>query len=88
MARYLPTLLLALALFGSALGRVGVAHWERSLNASLQQLHAARDRIDSEWSRLLIEEATLGDLNRVEQVARRDLDMIGLADSHSLVVSR
>ena len=86
LSRCIPTLLLAVLLFTAALGRVALAHWERSLNAELQQSLAERDRVDSEWSRLLIEEATLGDLTRVERLAREQLGMVGLADGEYQVV--
>ena len=88
LSRCLPTLAIAALLFSAALGRVALAHWERSLNAALQESLAERDRIDSEWSRLLIEEATLGDLTRVEQQAREQLDMVRLAESDRRVVMK
>ncbi|HCZ49102.1 MAG TPA: cell division protein FtsL, partial [Gammaproteobacteria bacterium] len=50
---------LLLAVFASALGVIHLKHHERSLIAQLSRLRHEHDRLDSEWSRLLLEEATL-----------------------------
>lgn len=73
--RLLLTALL-LACFASALAVVYVKHRERRLVAELSELRDARDHLDSEWSRLLLEEATLTTHARVEAKARDELGMV------------
>jgi cell division protein FtsL len=67
---------LLLSVFASALGVIHLKHRERSLIAQLSRLQHERDRLDSEWSRLLLEEATLTTHARVEGKARKQLHMV------------
>ena len=67
---------LLLVCFGSALAVVHIKYRERRLVAELSQLREARDRLDSDWSRLLLEEATLTTHARIEAKARDDLGMV------------
>jgi cell division protein FtsL len=67
---------LLLVCFASALAVVYVKHRERRLVTELSELRDARDRLDSEWSRLLLEEATLTTHARVEAKARDELGMV------------
>jgi cell division protein FtsL len=67
---------LLLVCFGSALAVVHVKYRERRLVAELSELREARDRLDTEWSRLLLEEATLTTHARVEGKARDELGMV------------
>lgn len=62
--------------FASALAVVHIKYRERRLVTELSELREARDRLDSEWSRLLLEEATLTTHARVEGKARQDLGMV------------
>lgn len=73
---YLLLTALLLVCFASALAVVHVKHRERSLVTALSELRETRDRLDSEWSRLLLEEATLTTHARVEGKAREDLGMV------------
>ena len=67
---------LLLACFVSALAVVHVKYRERRLVTELSELRESRDRLDSEWSRLLLEEATLTTHARVEGKARDELNMV------------
>lgn len=59
-----------------ALGVITTKHSERQLNARLAQLQRERDAIDGEWTRLLLEEATLSTHTRIDATARRELGML------------
>lgn len=59
-----------------ALGVVTTKHSERQLNARLAQLQRERDTLDGEWTRLLLEEATLSTHTRIDATARRELGML------------
>ncbi len=67
---------LMLGVLGSAIAVVYSKHLNRKLHIELQQLQQARDNLHVEWSRLLLEQGTLGSDVRVEQVASHELDMV------------
>lgn len=67
--------LLIAAVFVCALLVVFSKHRQRLLFAEYQQLQIRTDRAEVEWGQLLLEEATLGNMNRVEQIAADQLDM-------------
>lgn len=69
----LASLWLALGLSGVAV--VYAKFQARQGFVELQQLRAERARLDVDWGRLRLEEATLTTHARIEQLARRDLDM-------------
>jgi len=68
--------LLVLAAFASAVAVVYSRHETRQAFARLQALELERDQAQMQWSRLQLEQATLGDNARVEALARRKLSMV------------
>ena len=66
---------LALAVFVSALAGVYAKHKSRKLFVELQALVAERDRLETDWGRLQIEQSTQGSHARVESIAREKLAM-------------
>ena len=68
------SLLVALCV-GSALGLIYVRHESRSQFYELEALEQERDRLDTEWGRLQIEQSTWSAHGRVEQVASERLSM-------------
>lgn len=74
-AGLLGTGLLALAVLASAVGVVEVKYLTRTEFGVLQSVRAERDALDVEWGRLQIEEAALTSHTRIEENARRKLDM-------------
>lgn len=66
---------LVVALVASAIGVIDAVHRNRVLFAQLQQLRQQRDRLNVEWGRLQLEESTWATHARIEQVARKQLDM-------------
>jgi cell division protein FtsL len=75
-AGYLLLTVLVLASVASSLAVVQLKHRERNLIAQLSRLQHESDRLDGEWSRLLLEEATLTTHARVEGKARDELHMV------------
>ncbi len=67
--------LCTLLLMISAVGLVYVRHQSRLRFVALQQLERQRDKLDAEWSRLQIEQATLASPQTVARVARQRLGM-------------
>lgn len=59
----------------SALAVVRTKHENRALVAERDGLRTERERLDMEWAQLQLEEATLANNNRVEQIAREQLGM-------------
>lgn len=69
-------LALALAVMLSAVWVVQVKHRNRALTNELEQLRVEREHLDLEWSQLQLEEATLAQHGRVEQLARSQFGMV------------
>ncbi|MBE9548023.1 MAG: cell division protein FtsL [Proteobacteria bacterium] len=75
MVRAFLALMLLLTVIVSALFVVDTRHQARQLFLQLESLAQARDMANSEWSRLQLEQATLADAGRVEQIAYEKLGM-------------
>jgi cell division protein FtsL len=67
--------LLAVAVFVSAILVIETRHQSRLLFAQLQQLQHERDGLNTEWGQLLLEEGTWSEHRRVERMARAQLEM-------------
>jgi cell division protein FtsL len=67
--------LLILAIMATAVAVVYVKYQTRLLFVDLQGLRAQREELDVEWDNLRLEEAALANTVRVEQRARRHLQM-------------
>jgi len=68
-------LTLGLAVSLSGIGVAYAKYLVRSEFVELQRLRAERDDLAVEWSRLRLEEASLTTHARVEELARRNLEM-------------
>jgi len=66
---------LGLAVIATAVGVIQVKYLTRTEFGTLQQVRVERDELDVEWGRLQIEEAALTSHTRIEDNARRKLDM-------------
>lgn len=73
-------LALAATVMGSALIVVETKHENRTLVHELEQLRLEKARLETEWAQLQLEEATLANHGRVEQIARDKLGMTGPRD--------
>lgn len=65
-------------IFASVISAIGVVHARyrhRQLFVDLSRLEKERDELDIEFSRLQLEQATLAESNRVDQIARIRLGM-------------
>ncbi len=87
MTRAVVALLLLLAVVASALLVVDSRHQARQLFLQLESLAAQRDEANSEWSRLQLEQATLGDAGRVEKIADDQLGMQSPDEIKILIVN-
>jgi len=67
--------LLVLSVIATAVAVIQVKYQTRTEFGVLQQVRSERDAIDVEWGRLQIEEAALTSHTRIEENARRKLDM-------------
>ena len=77
--------IVVVAVFVSALLVVGLRHQARLLSAQLQVLQVARDALNTEWGKLLLEEGAWSEHRRVETAARQQLDM-AIPESNQIVV--
>ena len=75
MSRVLLIVLL-LCTIASAIGVVFMRHRHRQLFVELSRLEYARDELNIEFGRLQLEQATVAESNRIDQVARLRLGMM------------
>ena len=73
-ARWLLALLLA-ANVATAIAVVQARHQHRQLFVELSKLERARDELNIEFGRLQLEQATVAESNRIDQIARLRLGM-------------
>jgi len=79
------TLLLAMAVFISAVQVVLAQHRARHLFAELTSLQETRDKLNEEWGRLQLEQSTWATADRIERLARTKLHMTS-PDVNSIVL--
>lgn len=68
-------LVLFLIVLGSALAVSYSAHWNRQLLNGLYAELSVRDKAQAEWGRLILEQSTWTAHNRIEALAREQLNM-------------
>ena len=70
--------LIFLALFSitSALAVIYIKHKNRVLHMLLQKIHIERSKLNTEWSKLILEKSTLTADFRIEQIAKQELGMV------------
>ncbi len=71
----LLVIVLLLACILSALAVVQMSHLNRQLTIQQDQNYQKRDQLDTEWRNLLLEQRALAEHSRVEEIARRQLNM-------------
>lgn len=75
VGRYVMPLLLAVFLVMSAMATSYSVHKTRKAVGELQALEKQRDHLYEEWSRLLLEQSTLGSFVVIENKAQHQLEM-------------
>ncbi|SHF50219.1 cell division protein FtsL [Modicisalibacter ilicicola DSM 19980] len=73
--RQLLVVVLTGLVLASALAVITSAHLTRVQYARLQQLESEKDRLQTEWGQLLLEESTWSAPSRIERLASERLDM-------------
>lgn len=81
-------LVLMILLFASAMGVVFSTHQTRQAISENEQEMMERDRLDNEWRNLLIEETALSEHSRVEELAKKDLDMTRPDADKEVIISQ
>ncbi|KAF1714213.1 cell division protein FtsL [Pseudoxanthomonas yeongjuensis] len=74
MSRFLLVVMI-LASMASAIGVVYARHRHRLLFVELAKLEKVRDELNIEFGRLQLEQATVAESNRIDQIARMRLGM-------------
>ena len=74
MNRFLLVVMI-LASIASAIGVVYARHRHRLLFVELAKLEKVRDELNIEFGRLQLEQATVAESNRIDQIARMRLGM-------------
>ena len=68
-------ILLMVFILASSVGVILVSHETRALYSRIQVEEHASDNLDSEYERLLLEQSAWAGYNRVDQLAREELQM-------------
>jgi len=68
-------LVLAGLVMASAIAVVETKHQSRSLFVTLEALRSERDELNTDWSRLRLEQGALATHSRIERIARDDLSL-------------
>jgi cell division protein FtsL len=76
LVRWFLLMALIMLTVGSGIAVIYIKHENRKLFMELQALYKARDQLDDEWGRLLLEQSTLVGQGRVERLARERLEMV------------
>ena len=79
-------ILLSIVVFANALAVVYVRQENRDVFREVVSREEQRDRLNSEWGQLQVEQATWARHDRVERVAKRDLYMIAPSFADVMVV--
>ncbi|EOV3405425.1 cell division protein FtsL [Vibrio parahaemolyticus] len=69
------SLLLLLLIMASAMGAVFATHHARQAITEKDHTLVERERLDSEWRNLMLEETALAEHSRVQDLAKKDLEM-------------
>nr|VFK09229.1 MAG: cell division protein FtsL [Candidatus Kentron sp. LPFa] len=67
---------LILAILISSVSVVYVKHENRALFVELQRLERVRDAMEVEWGKLSLEQSTWATHERIERIAKEQLDLI------------
>lgn len=68
-------LLLLLLILATAMGVVFATHHARQAITAKDQTLVERERLDSEWRNLMLEETALAEHSRVQDLAKKELEM-------------
>ena len=79
-------ILLSMVVFSNALTVVYIRQENRDVFREVVAQEEERDRLNSEWGQLQVEQATWARHDRVEMVAKRDLHMIAPSLADVMVV--
>lgn len=86
MKLYVIPALLTLLVIISALSVVYVKHENRKHFVELQGLQKQRDAMNIEWGQLQLEQSTWATQSRIEDVARKRLDMVNVPQEQVVIV--
>lgn len=75
LGRNIVKLMLFIAVVASAISVVISAHHNRKLSMQHEALIEEKDALDVEWRHLIIEQSSLTEHNRIEQIVSENLNM-------------
>lgn len=75
-------------LVGCALSLVNAQYQSRHLFIELERAQSQARQLDIAWSQLQVDQSTLGKHERIESIARRDLDMTPLTAGRTQFLTR
>jgi cell division protein FtsL len=76
-------IVLAAVLVGCALSTVNARYQARQLFIDVGRLEQQQRQLDIDWAQLQLDQSTLGKNERIEQIARKDLNMTPLTPART-----
>jgi cell division protein FtsL len=70
------TIIMSIVVIISGLATVYSKYKTRMLHVQLQRMYTQRSNLNTEWSKLLLEKSTWMSDDRIEQLARKNLNMV------------
>ena len=70
-------------LVACGLSTVNAQYQSRHLFVDLERAHSQAKQLDTEWAQLQLDQSTLGKHARIEEIARRELNMIQLTPNRT-----
>ena len=83
--KYLVCFLLATGVFYSAISVVLAQHQARKVFVEIQEFEKQKDQLNEEWGKLQLEQSTWATDDRIEKIARTELEMLE-PDAKTLVL--
>ncbi|WAJ69665.1 cell division protein FtsL [Catenovulum adriaticum] len=80
------TIFLLICVLASAYAVIYYAWSNRQLNTQLQRLLEDKDKLDIDWRHMLIENNVLSEHNRVEQIAKDELNMLRPKGEQEIII--
>jgi cell division protein FtsL len=86
LARHPLRVLLFLAVLVSAAAVILIAHHNRQMSIAIEQLMQEKDLLDVQWRNLVLEQSSLTEHNRIENLVKKQLNMHRPSPSEEVVV--
>lgn len=86
IVRFKWVVVMGLLILSSAFAVIVMAHENRQASIELETLLQTKDKLDIEWRHLVLQQGTLAEHSRIEEIAKEKLGMIRPRPDKEVVV--